>query len=195
MRHHVILIAGLGSSIPFLWPWFSGWARKVEKAARREINVPSGDDMVIHIVSSDGRAEKKAQDAVLADQRKGVLGKVIVGGHSNGARDALRTCQLFYPEIEVGYAFCIDMTLAENGCLAFGNIHILDEFWAALNINEVKRDGGRVDFHPSFKLKKRAYNFMDLPKLTGRNISHIGSASEPIVTARIVGMIETVIER
>lgn len=141
--NHVVLIAGLGSSL--FWPvnpW-SAWARKMKK--RFDQHYAYRKDVTVWSLSADGNGEKPARDAVLADHRKGNLGIVCGGGHSNGDRDWLFIAQAFYAAgIPIPYAFGIDMTLGEFGAEVYGNTNIYEEFHGVLQ---------KADFHSSFKGK------------------------------------------
>jgi hypothetical protein len=140
-RSHIVLIAGLGSSIAWRWNPWSAWARKMQ--ARFDAHYKGRPDVKVWAVSADGAGEKPAFDAIVSDHQKGQLGTVAGGGHSNGARDWLRGGERLYARgIQIPFGFVIDMTLGEFGAEAFGNMRILEEFHGVLET---------ADFHPSFK--------------------------------------------
>jgi hypothetical protein len=140
-RNHVVLIAGMGSSIAWrINPW-SAWARKMQK--RFEAHYKGRPDVKIWALSADGSGEKQAFDAIIADHQKGLLDTVSGGGHSNGDRDWLRGCERLYARgILIPYGFGIDMTLGEFGAEVMGNHRVYEEFHGVLQT---------ADFHPSFK--------------------------------------------
>lgn len=172
-KHHIVLLAGLGSSFFLFRRRFTKWARTLEKRLRRELS--GRDDVTIWVLSSDGRREQKALDAIMNDYNDGDLGTVSFAGHSNGARDILFMIkQLFTMGIPVAYAATLDMTLAEHGAEAYGNIEFLDEFHARLE---------RVDFHKSFHKTGSNYRFRKINK------SHVAMASDTIVQNSLVNKI------
>lgn len=165
---HIVLIAGLGSSWFWRWNRWSKWARDMESRLGR--HYAGRRDVRIWAVSSDGTREKEAFDAIIADHRRGTLGKVVGGGHSNGDRDFLKGCERLYANrISVAYGFGIDMTLGEFGAQIFGNIEFYEEFWAGLQ---------KADKHPSFSGK---FVFHDVDAIERRNVGHTESASLPWV--------------
>lgn len=165
-RHHVLLVCGWFSSI--FW-FFRTWARKIEKRLKRKYGRRVGRDIIVHVVSSDGKGERAAQKAIMKDAKDGRLGKVFVCGHSNGGRDGpCLTSRLFYPDIIIDYAAVIDMTLAEWGEELYGNVLVCHEFWAKLE---------RVDLHESFLDLNGEYKFFDLNKILKRRVGHVEAAS------------------
>lgn len=161
---HLVLLSGLGSSVPFLAPWFKGWANKLEK----RLAYSPGQGIIVWNLSADGAGEKPALSAILNDPR---LGGVILVGHSNGARDILFMAEVLYRTgIAVKYAACLDMTLAEYGAKACGNIEFLDEFHARLE---------RVDFDESFVKNPANYKLWEVKG------GHISMASSPAVQNRL----------
>lgn len=166
--NHVVLLSGLGSSIPFFGSFFRRWAKTLEK--RLAISPLTGT--LVWELSSDGTGEKVALDRILDDHRRGILKKVILVGHSNGARDILFIAKVLYQlQIPVHYAACLDMTLGEFGAEAYGNIKFLDEFHARLE---------KVDFHPSFQKSAANYRYWEVGG------SHVGMASSKTVQDRLV---------
>jgi len=163
-KHHTLLLSGLGSSA---CPWrYAAWARELKKRILTHPNLRDVENHKIHLLSSDGPGENAFFDEVLEDYKKGQLGHVITAGHSNGARDQFRGIERLYAyKIPVEYVAVIDMTLGEFGATAFGNIRVLDEFWAGLQT---------ADFDKSFK---GTHNFYDLDKLMGKNVGHVEAAS------------------
>lgn len=180
-RHHIPLIAGLGSSV--CPSRYAKWAQQLKKRLLRSSIVPAGVNITIS--SSDKNGEKAAIDAIMADHQAGRLGKVIPIGHSNGAAEVLVLSRLCWPEIEIAYLAVIDMTLGHRmwRAEAYGSIVHFDEFWAGLAKSEINE---------SFVKMKRQHNFFDLDQLAKRNVGHVEAASLPIVQDRIVKMIEKV---
>ena len=176
-RNHIVLIAGLGSSM--FWsvnPW-SAWARKMQK--RFEAHYKGRQDVKIWAVSADGAGEKQAFDAIVADHQKGFLDTVCGGGHSNGDRDFLRGNERLYARgIQVPYAFGIDMTLGEFGAEVFGNIRIYEEFHGVLET---------ADFHPSFKQSGGQHLYHET------KVGHTASANQAWVQDRIFHSIKKAI--
>ena len=166
--NHIVLITGLGSSIPWFGYFWTRWARKLQK--RLEKFYALRKDVTIHRVSADGRFERKAFDAIRADRRKGRLGDIAIVGHSNGFRDGLRQAEALYPHTPIRYFAGIDMTLGEFGALAYGNIEYLDEFHGVLQ---------RADFHASFRQNKRIHRYQET------KAAHTASASLPWVQNHI----------
>ena len=70
------------------------------------------------------------------------------------------------------------MTLGEFGAKVWGNVLVLDEFWAGLQT---------ADLHKTFNGK---HVFHNLDKMAGRNVGHVEAASHPITQERIYSMIE-----
>lgn len=164
---HFATISGLGSS--WFKSRFRAWAYKIHA------RIPPRDGLVKWEVSADGNGEKRFIEAVLRDKREGRLGRVVMAGHSNGARDMLFAAQTFYAaKIPVEYAASLDMTLGEFGAKAFGNIKYLDEFWARLE---------RVDFDKSFVKTANNYSYFRVNK------SHVAMASEKSVQDRVVAKV------
>ena len=179
-QHHIVLIAGLGSSIFWRWNRWSKWARDMEARFRSHYRKRVGVN--VWAVSSDGAGEKIAFDAIIKDHQRGVLGRVAGGGHSNGDRDFLRGCERLYARgIPVEYGFGIDMTLGEFGAEVFGNIRHYEEFWAGLQ---------KADLHESFKNR---FDFHDIDKIEKRNVGHTEAASLPWVQNTIFKRITQVI--
>jgi hypothetical protein len=148
-RSHIVLIAGLGSSIA--WPFnpWSAWARKMQK--RFADHYKGRQDVKIWALSADGAGEKPAFDAIVSDYQKGQLGTVSGGGHSNGFRDWLRGSERLYARgILIPYGFGIDMSLGEFGAEAFGNMRILEEFHGVLET---------ADLHQSFKQSGSSHRY------------------------------------
>ena len=130
-----------------------------------------GPDTVIHQLSSDWFFEKPALEAILDDHENGTLGKVILVGHSNGARDILVMARTFYNmKIPVHYAACLDMTRNPRGAQAYGNIEFLDEFHAKLK---------KVRFHDTFDKTDKTYGYHKV------EADHISMASEKSVQDRM----------
>lgn len=174
--HHIVLIAGLGSSLFWKFNPWSKWARDMK--ARFDRHYAGRKDVTVWAVSSDGAGEKPALAAIMANHAKGRLGTVVGGGHSNGDRDWLFMAQaLNGAGIGVPYGFGIDMTLGELGAKVYGNTAHYDEFWAGLQT---------ADFDASFKGTKR---FFDVDKINGGNVGHTASASLPWVQNRIFGKV------
>ena len=177
-RSHIVLIAGLGSSI--LWsvnPW-SAWARKMQQ--RFEAHYKGRPDVKIWALSADGSGEKRAFDAITSDHQKGQLGTVSGGGHSNGDRDFLRGAERLYARgIQIPYAFGIDMTLGEFGAEVFGNIRVYEEFHGVLET---------ADFHPSFKQSGGIHRYHET------KAGHTASANLQWVQNRIFDSITGVIK-
>lgn len=177
-RSHIVLIAGLGSSIA--WPFnpWSAWARKMQK--RFSDHYKGRKDVVIWALSADGSGEKRAFDAIIADHQKGLLDKVCGGGHSNGDRDFLRGNERLYARgIQVPYGFGIDMTLGEFGAEVFGNIRVYEEFHGVLET---------ADFHPSFKQTGGKHIYHET------KVGHTASANLQWVQNRIFDNITGVIK-
>lgn len=173
-RSHIVLIAGLGSSMFWSFNPWSKWARDMQARFQRHY----GDDVKVWALSADGAGEKPALEAIMADHAAGRLGTVVGGGHSNGDRDWLFMAQaLNGAGIPVPYGFGIDMTLGEMGAKVYGNTAHYDEFWAGLQ---------KADFDASFK---GVHKFHDVDRITGRNVSHTAAASLPWVQNRIFGMV------
>lgn len=163
--NHVVLLSGLGSSLPFLSWFFQAWARKL---AKRLGPLPG---TTVWQLSSDGAGEKPATVAILRDFERGRLGRVVLVGHSNGARDILFMAQAFYNAgISVRYAATLDMTLNELGVLAYPNIQYLDEFHARLE---------KVDFHPDFRRTGANYHYWEIDS------GHVAMASTEEVQQRL----------
>lgn len=187
-KNHIILVCGLGSSILF---FFKAWARDLENMLTRHYGKERlGRDIKIWVVTADGLGERKAIEAVIADHQAGRLANVTIAGHSNGGRDgparmSQRLFNLKGGPVSIPYAAVIDMTAGEFGAVVYGNVAVLDEFWAGLQ---------KTDFHPSFKKPKNVHNFFDLDKISKKNIFHIPSASLPFVQDRIFQQITAVIK-
>lgn len=168
--NHLVLISGLGSSLSFFGARYRAWARKLEK---RLGPLPW---TTVYEVSSDGSGEKDALQAIVKDKARG---RVIIIGHSNGARDGLFMATMFhYMNIKVDYFASLDMTLGEFGAEAHGNIQYLDEFHARLQT---------VDFHPSFKPSAANYHKWEI------NSGHVAMASHPTVQDRIYKKVKEVL--
>lgn len=173
---HIVLLSGAGSSVPFLRCRFRAWAKKL--AARIPQYRPE-TGVIVHELSSDGDGEKSAIVQILREEMEGRLRRVILCGHSNGARDVLFMAETFYnANIVVDYVACLDMTLAEWGAKAFGNIMFLDEFHAQLQT---------VDFDKSFI--KTPHNYRKWEVMGG----HVGMASSETVQNRLVEKITEVL--
>lgn len=172
MSNHIVLLSGLGSS---LLPWrYKRWANELEGRLKRSDALPK--DTIIWNLSSDGTGEKPALKGILADLRAGKLGRLAIGGHSNGARDALFMIEtLFQMHVPVQYAFSLDMTLGEFGAEAYGNIKYLDEFHARLQ---------HVDFDDSFVKSAANYHYWQIDK------GHVAMASDQFVQQRLRQKIE-----
>lgn len=167
-RNHVVLLSG----------WFSSWfpSRYKAWAVKLESKLVLPENTKVWNLSSDGAGEKPALKAILKDHREGKLGTIIIGGHSNGARDALFMIETLHGlGIRVKYAFSLDMTLGEMGCEAFGNIQFLDEFHAKLQY---------VDFDKSFKKSAANYKLWEIIK------GHVAMASDAFVQQRLKIKIE-----
>jgi hypothetical protein len=168
MNDHLVLLSGALSSI--LPRRYRRWANQLENTLR----LP--DSVAVWNLSSDGGGEKPALKAILADHRAKTLGRLAFAGHSNGARDILFMIETLYGMgIKVRYAACLDMTLGEFGCEAFGNIAFLDEFHARLQ---------RVDFDESFKPSAANYKLWEINK------GHVAMASDMLVQGRLRMKIE-----
>lgn len=166
--HYVILITGLGSSIPFIGRIWTKWARTLEKAVRREINEV---DVRIIRVSSDGSGEMKALNEVRKAIQEKTIKSLQICGHSNGFRDGLNMAESIAP-FPVKYFAGIDMTLGEFGAKATSNIQRFDEFHAKLQT---------ADFASDFDSSKHFYHKV--------NKGHTAAASDKGVQETIKSMI------
>lgn len=170
--NHVVLISGLGSSLPLFGGRYRKWAKQLQ-ARLGKLEYTS-----IYEVSSDGAGEKPALQAILRDK---MPGKIIIVGHSNGARDALFMTEiLFRAKLKVNYVACLDMTLGEFGAKAFGNIQFLDEFHARLET---------VDFDKTFVPNGANYHKWEIDR------GHVAMASDERVQNRLYQKITEVLAR
>ncbi len=183
--NHIILVCGWWSSVIFL---FKLWAKRLLNNHLKPIfGDRIGADIIVWIVSSDFWGEKKAFDAVMRDAKAGRLGKVIIVGHSNGARDgpARGSRRLAEHGVEIQYAAVIDMTLAEFGAKVHGNVLLLDDFHARLET---------ADLDDSFTSAGREYNLYELDEIEGRLVGHTEAASLPFVQESIAKRIKLLLQ-
>lgn len=173
--NYIILVTGLGSSIPFIGRIWTKWARKLEKAVTEQI---SGDSVRIIHVSSDGAGEMKALNEVRAAIEDGSITSLQICGHSNGFRDGLNIAESVAP-FPVNYFAGIDMTLGEFGAKATNNIQHFDEFHARLE---------QANFANDFLMSKHNYHKIDK--------GHTAAASDKFVQTKICNtLVENILQQ
>lgn len=176
MNNHIIMVTGLGSSLPWIGRIWTVWARKLEK--RFETHYKGRKDVKITRVSADGKGEAAALNLLRRDKTKGTLGKVAIIGHSNGFRDGLNMAATI--KADVDYFAGIDMTLGEFGAEATNNIQLFHEFRAVYGTKE------NADFAKDFDMSK--YKQWSI-----RNF-HTAAASDKFVQATIFNTIKGIIQ-
>lgn len=164
--NHIVLLSGWWSSV---FNRYRVWADMLEAS------LPPYKDTKVWNLSADGMGEKPALQAIMRDNNRK---KVILIGHSNGARDVLFMAEtLYHADIPVHYLASLDMTLGEFGAEAFGNIKFLDEFHARLE---------KVDFDKSFKKTGANYSYWQVYKPgTNRPAGHVEMARQDEVQQRL----------
>jgi len=172
--NHVILITGLGSSIPFIGRIWTAWARKLEN--RFKAHFKGRKDITITRVSADGNGEAKALNLLRRDKTNGTLGKVAIIGHSNGFRDGLNMAASIRNS-PIDFFGGIDMTLGEFGAQAYGNIKLFHEYHAQL---------AYADFHHTFD--KSNHHIWEIRK------DHTAAASDRFVQNNIFENVVKVME-
>lgn len=166
MNNHVILITGLGSSLPFIGRIWTAWAVKLEKRLKEHFK--GSKDVIITRVSADLRGEDAALSKLRKDKTNDRLGKVCIVGHSNGFRDGLNISHAIGLDTPIDYFAGIDMTLGELGAKAYGNIQLFHEFHAKL---------ATANFDKSFD--------MDNHHIWQINKGHTAAASDRFVQNKI----------
>ena len=172
--NHIIIITGLGSSIPFIGRIWTAWARKLED--RFNAHFKGRKDITIKRVSADGNGEAKALNQLRRDKTNGTLGKIAIIAHSNGFRDGLNMAASIRNS-PVDFFAGIDMTLGEFGALAYGNIKLFHEYHAQL---------AYANFHHTFD--KSNHHIWEIRK------GHTAAASDLFVQNNIFGNVVNVME-
>lgn len=174
-RHHIVLITGLGSSLPVIGAIWTAWARKMEKRFRKHYR--GRKDVTVTRVSADLTGEARALDLLRKDIRSGQAGRICIAGHSNGFRDGLLIAEALRP-YPVAYFAGIDMTLGDGNAKVTGNIKLLHEFHAVL---------GWAKIGDSFKKTAATYRDWQINK------GHTRAASDRLVQDTIFRtMVETI---
>lgn len=143
---HLVMVTGLGSSIPFIGKWlFQGWTKKIINKLRWKLSVEEYNSISHSIISSDGNDAKwitKEINYIKVSEPK----FIIIAGHSNGYRDGLKLAEhiglAFNNKRKVDIFIGIDMTLAfdkDNEAIPYCVKDLIDYHASLKNLKDIRK--------------------------------------------------------